>query len=308
MSALEADVAGVVGDLPLAVAFRTSAAPLVIVGPNGAGKTSLLRMLLGDLAPRRGRIRLGGATLFDHAARVDVPVEQRGIGFLPQRYALFPHLDALHNDAYGIAAPTRARRLELAREAMRELDVEALAARRPAELSGGEAQRVALARALARRPRALILDEPLAALDVTVRRDVRRFLAERLRAWRLPTVVVTHDPADAEALAGDLLVMERGAVTQTGRLAELVRAPKTDFVRDFASGPHSVAEGAHDIIPTVASNERDGGGRILASARPRCSRSCSRRGSRAPRKAPRAMAGRPLAEDDPEPASPTSTR
>jgi molybdate transport system ATP-binding protein len=236
VSALEVDVAGVVGELALEVAFRTSDAPLVVVGPNGAGKTSLLLMLLGDLAPRRGRILLGGVTLFDHAARVDVAVERRGIGFLPQRYALFPHLDALHNVAYGIAAATRAGRLELAREAMRELDVAALATRRPAQLSGGEAQRVALARALARRPRALILDEPLAALDVTVRRDVRRFLAERLRAWRLPTVVVTHDPADAEALAGDLLVMERGAVTQTGHLSELARAPKTDFVRDFVSG------------------------------------------------------------------------
>ena len=194
-------------------------------------------MILGARAPDRGRVVLGDVTLFDGAARVDVPVERRGIGFLPQRYALFPHLDALGNVAYGIAAPTRASvRLELAREAMRELDVSALAPRRPSELSAGEAQRVALARALARHPRALVLDEPLAALDVTVRRDVRRFLAERLRAWGLPTLVVTHDLADAEALGGDVLVMERGQVTQRGRLPELAHAPKTDFVRRFVAG------------------------------------------------------------------------
>jgi molybdate transport system ATP-binding protein len=236
VSALEVDVRGTVGPLALAVAFRTSEAPLVVVGPNGAGKTSLLMMILGATAPTSGRVALDGSTLFDGAERVDVPVERRGIGFLPQRYALFPHLDALDNVAYGIDAPTRAERRARATRALEELDVAALAQRRTGELSAGEAQRVALARALAHRPRALVLDEPLAALDVASRRDVRRFLAERLRAWRLPTVVVTHDLADAEALDGDVLVLERGTVSQTGRLDELARAPRTAFVRELVTG------------------------------------------------------------------------
>lgn len=235
-SALVVDLAGPVGPgaLELEVAFRAAEAPLVVAGPNGAGKTSLLRMILGALPARRGRVTLGDATLFDAAARVDVPVERRGIGFVPQRYALFPHLDVLDNVAFGVQAGARAARRDAAREALAALDAEGLAARRPGELSGGEAQRVALARALAARPRALVLDEPLAALDVTVRRDVRRFLAERLRSWRLPTVVVTHDPADAAAFEGDVLILERGRVTQAGRLADLARAPATEFVRQFA--------------------------------------------------------------------------
>jgi len=108
---------------------------------------------------------------------------------------------------------------------------------RPGELSGGEAQRVALARALAAAPRALLLDEPLAALDVGLRRDVRQFLAQHLRALKLPAVVVTHDRSDAELLAGEVIVLERGGVVQRGRPGELAGNPATDFVRQFWNLP-----------------------------------------------------------------------
>jgi len=232
-SGLDVAVAGTVGTLAIDVAFKVGLAPLVIVGPNGAGKTSALMMILGGSRPRRGRIALDGRPLFDHEKNVDVPLERRRIGFLPQRYALFPHLDVVGNVAYGIVAASRDERRQRALQALGDLDATALAARRPAELSGGEAQRVALARALASRPRALLLDEPLAALDVSLRRDVRRFLAERLRAWRMPTVVVTHDVSDAEALGGDVVVLERGAVVQRGHLAELAANPRTEFVRQL---------------------------------------------------------------------------
>ncbi|HEX2659040.1 MAG TPA: ATP-binding cassette domain-containing protein, partial [Polyangia bacterium] len=157
--------------------------------------------------------------------------------FLPQRYALFPHLDVLENVAYGIAGGSRATRRDAALAALRALDATSLASRRPSELSGGEAQRVALARALAAEPRALLLDEPLAALDVELRRDLRQFLAQYLRALRIPTVVVTHDRTDVELLDGQVIVLERGEVVQRGRQAELAASPATDFVRQFWTVP-----------------------------------------------------------------------
>ncbi len=237
MTALEVDLRGSAGPLAIALELRAAGAPVVIVGPNGAGKTRALMLILGADRPESGHVTLDGEPLYDAARGVDVPVERRRIGFVPQRYALFPHLDVLANVAFGIAAPSTAERLQTARAALAEVDAEALAGRRPQQLSGGEAQRVAMARALAARPRALLLDEPLAALDVAFRRDMRRFLAARLRAWALPTIVVTHDRADVEALDGDVLVLEAGAVTQRGRFAELAAHPATAFVRQLGAGP-----------------------------------------------------------------------
>jgi molybdate transport system ATP-binding protein len=236
VTALEVDIQGAAGPLSIEIAFRASDAPVIIVGPNGAGKTSALMMMLGATRPHRGRVALDGTPVFDHEQGIDVAIERRRIGFLPQKYALFPHLDVLRNVAYGIRAPSPAERARLAMAALHDLDASALARRRPSELSGGEAQRVALARALAHRPRALLLDEPLGALDVSVRREVRRFLADHLRAWGLPTVVVTHDRADTEALGGELLVMESGSIVQKGRLGDLAARPQTEFVRQFVSG------------------------------------------------------------------------
>ncbi|HVZ74362.1 MAG TPA: ATP-binding cassette domain-containing protein [Polyangia bacterium] len=236
MTALEVAVRGHVGAFALDVALTAGEAPLALVGPNGAGKTSTLLMILGALPPDGGHVALGGAALYDRARGVDVAVEDRRLGFVPQRYGLFPHMDARDNVAYGVRARSRTARRERALAVLAELDAAALATRRPPELSGGELQRVALARALACEPRALLLDEPLAALDVSVRADVRRFLAQRLRAWRIPTVVVTHDPDDVAALANDVVVLEAGAVVQTGTLAALAARPATDFVRRFTSG------------------------------------------------------------------------
>jgi ABC-type Fe3+/spermidine/putrescine transport system ATPase subunit len=231
--ALDVDVRGTIGDVAISAAFRTALEPTVVVGPNGAGKTTLLMMILGAVKPRDGHVRLGDERLYDAAAGVDVPIEGRRIGFVPQRYGLFPHLDVRGNVAFGLAGATRAERLRAATAALEELGIAALATRRTARLSGGEAQRVALARALVHRPDALLLDEPLAALDAAIRQDTRRFLADRLRALGVPTVIVTHDRADAEAFGGEIVVMERGAVVQRGRLPELGARPATAFVARF---------------------------------------------------------------------------
>jgi molybdate transport system ATP-binding protein len=123
--------------------------------------------------------------------------------------------------------------LRQAADVLGDLEAAPLARRYPSELSGGEAQRVALARVIASRPRALLLDEPLAALDVPLRRDVRRLLAERLRAWKIPTILVTHDRADVAEMDAEVIVMERGAMVQRGGLPELRARPATEFVREF---------------------------------------------------------------------------
>jgi molybdate transport system ATP-binding protein len=157
-SALRAQLTGKVGSLALAVELDAPAGALVLVGPNGAGKTSSLLMLLGVLRPSGGRIELAGRVLFDAAAGVDVPLEQRQIAYVPQDYALFPHLSVRQNVAFGpesvASSEGRQARSERVEALLAELGLGALAERRTTTLSGGEKQRVALARALAVRPRA----------------------------------------------------------------------------------------------------------------------------------------------------------
>ena len=220
---LEARIVSPLLDLTLAVGAET----VLLAGPNGAGKSTLLRMLLGIATPQAGRIALDGRTLFD--ARVDLPPEERGLGYVPQDYALFSHLDVAGNVAFGLRPPERERRT---REVLEALQIAPLAARRVHTLSGGEQQKVALARALAPRPRALLLDEPFAALDAQARRQLRQFLAARLAALRLPALVVSHDPADA-AVGQRVVVMERGRIVQEGTLADLRAAPATPFIAEW---------------------------------------------------------------------------
>jgi ABC-type sulfate/molybdate transport systems ATPase subunit len=231
---LEIDVTGRVGALDLAVDLRVGPEPLVVLGPNGAGKTTLLLIALGIVRPEAGRVTCGGEVLFDARAGVDVPPEAREIAYLPQDFGLFPHLTAAGNVAFALACGRdplpRAARGPRARALLAELGAAALAERKPAALSGGERQRVALARALARRPQALLLDEPFAALDPDARGDVRLFLRERLAAIGRPAVVVSHDVADARALGARLAIMEAGRVVQEGTLDDLARAPATPYV------------------------------------------------------------------------------
>ena len=232
-TALSASLRARAGALELDVELHAIEGTVVLVGPNGAGKSTLLSVLLGALPCEQGRITLGDDVLLDTAAGVAVPMEERRIAWLPQDYALFPHLNARGNVAFALRSAPRLTRVEaraLADAALDELGVLALAERHPAALSGGEQQRVALARALSVKPRALLLDEPLAALDVGTRREVRGFLKDTLARLALPSIVVTHDAADVRALGGRVVVLERGRVTQTGSWQELCAHPASAFV------------------------------------------------------------------------------
>jgi molybdate transport system ATP-binding protein len=218
-----------VGALDLDVDLETESFAMVIMGPNGAGKTTLLRLALGALRPERGLVAVRGHALFDSEAGVDVPVEARRLGYVPQGPSLFPHLSVRDNVRFGAASPRDAD------DALDELGLGALASRGPVSLSGGERQRVALARALAMRPRALLLDEPLSALDEESRPGVRASLRARIHADRVPTLLVSHDLRDAREL-GQTAVLERGRLTQVGTLDSFAASPATAFVARLATG------------------------------------------------------------------------
>ncbi|MEV4331432.1 ABC transporter permease [Streptomyces sp. NPDC049597] len=220
--ALHADVSGF-NRLTLDAGPGTT---IAVVGPNGAGKTTLLRALLGLTARSQAVLRLGD----DDVSRL--PPHRRGVAWVPQDGALFPHLNALANTAYGLRAQG-VRRAEARRSAQQWLDrlgVGHLAHRRPAQLSGGQAQRVALARALAARPRLLLLDEPLAALDQTARARVRHTLRTHLDGFGGVCLIVTHDPVEAVSLADRVLVLDGGRALQDAPPAEVTRHPRSPWV------------------------------------------------------------------------------
>jgi molybdate transport system ATP-binding protein len=201
------------GDVALDVAFEVrSGERVALVGPSGAGKTSVLRVVAGLLAPAHGRVACDGELWLDTRARVSLPPEARGCGVVFQDYALFPHLSAWRNVAYPMRGPRDARRAR-AHALLADFGVAHRADARPRTLSGGERQRVAVARALARDPRVLLLDEPLAALDARTREEARATLAGVLRDLAIPTLLVTHDEADVDALADRALAMEAGRVS-----------------------------------------------------------------------------------------------
>ncbi len=239
VAGLQVECAARVGELRIDVGFDTAPGTLVIVGPNGAGKSSLLSLVFGAHAVERGRISIGDEVLLDTERGVDVPLEHRRLGFVPQDYALFPHLTVRQNIDFAIASAlprlSRSARAAQTEQALQQLGLASLADRRPATLSGGEKQRSALARALSVKPRALLLDEPLAALDVHSRAEVRAFLAGALRSAALPTVVVTHDPADARQLGDRIVVLEAGQITQAGRWDELTANPASRFVEKLVA-------------------------------------------------------------------------
>ncbi|QYN35328.1 ABC transporter ATP-binding protein [Pseudonocardia sp. DSM 110487] len=209
---------------------------LAVVGPNGAGKSTLLGVLAGLLRPDAGYVRLGETTVADPAAGVHVPPHRRGVGLLAQEALLFPHLTALGNVAFGPRAggvPRREAELR-ARELLAAVDAGELADRRPARMSGGQQQRVALARALAPRPDLLLLDEPLAALDVDATPAMRALLRRVVRAAGQTAVLVTHSALDALVLADRVVVLGAGRVVEHGPTREVLARPRSPFTARIA--------------------------------------------------------------------------
>jgi molybdate transport system ATP-binding protein len=208
---------------------------LGLVGPNGAGKTTVARAIAGLVALETGRIVVDGDVWDDPHAGVFVPAERRRVGVVFQDYRLFDHLSARENVAFGLRAGGRARRTarDTADAVMRRLGVADVADQRPPSLSGGQAQRVALGRALAIEPNVLVLDEPMAALDVAARGAVRRDLHDWISTVDGYRVLITHDPVEAHALADHVVVLEQGTITQSGSMDELAAAPRSDYVAEL---------------------------------------------------------------------------
>ena len=203
---------------------------VVLLGPSGCGKTTTLRIVAGLETPDPG-----GTVHFGDVDVTAVPIERRNVGMVFQSYALFPNLTVAGNVEYGLKVrglPPRERDARV-REMLAMMRIEPLAGRRVDQLSGGQRQRVALARAIAPRPRALLLDEPLTALDARLREELRVEIARLLRALRITTVYVTHDQAEAMALGDRIAVMAEGRIAQVGTPREIYFEPADAFVADF---------------------------------------------------------------------------
>ncbi|KTS77226.1 iron ABC transporter substrate-binding protein [Pseudomonas oryzihabitans] len=203
---------------------------LVFLGPSGCGKTTTLRLIAGLEQPDAG-----GQVLFDDRDVTALPIERRDVGMVFQNYALFPNLDVAGNIAYGlkIRGLPRAERDARVAELLAMMQLEALAERRIQQLSGGQRQRVALARALAPRPRVLLFDEPLAALDAQLREQLRADIGALLRELGTTAVYVTHDQQEALALGDRIVVMGEGRIAQIGTPAQIYRTPASRFVAGF---------------------------------------------------------------------------
>ena len=251
-------------DIELSVEFAVADGHcLALAGPSGAGKTSVLRAVCGLLRPRAGRIALGSGVWFDSVTRRDLRPEQRRCGVVFQDYALFPHMPAWRNVAYGLPDVPRARRRDRALDLLERLGVGAIADARPAELSGGERQRVAVARALACDPRVLLLDEPLAALDRASADAACRELSTVLRDAAIPCLLVTHDFAQASLLADEVAVMDRGTIVQAGRAADLAAQPASAFVAQL-TGATVLSGQAQPLAGGTSIVTLSGGAKVVA--------------------------------------------
>jgi len=217
-----------VGDFHLDAQLECASGETVaLLGPNGAGKSTIVKAIAGLQPIERGCIRIDSTPVDEPASRTFIPPEHRRVGMVFQDYLLFPHMTVRQNIEFG---PRNLKVTGTTHPWIERLDLVDLLERKPAQLSGGQAQRVAIARALATNPRALLLDEPLAALDAATKQEVRGQLRHFLTDFEHGTIIVTHDPLDALVLADRIVVVEEGRVTQQGPTAEVASQPRTDYL------------------------------------------------------------------------------
>jgi putative spermidine/putrescine transport system ATP-binding protein len=236
---------------------------LVLLGPSGCGKTTTLRLIAGLDVPDSGRV------LFNDEDVTELPIEKRNIGMVFQSYALFPNMTVEENIAYGLVVRkiAGAERKKRVGEMLEMMHIESLADRQIAQLSGGQKQRVALARAIAPRPRALLLDEPLTALDARLRETLRVDINALLRSLGITTVYVTHDQAEAMALGDRIAVMEKGCISQVGTPQDIYFRPANSFVADFIGTMNTVGKNSFRpeevrVVPIDQSSMR---GQVVSS-------------------------------------------
>lgn len=217
------------GPIPLDVGFVCAAGEaLALVGPSGSGKSTILRAIAGLHRPTHGRVTVKGAVWLDTAQMIDVPPHRRRTGLVFQSYALFPHMTALGNVRAALGHLPREARGPRARDLLSLVHLSGLEERKPADLSGGQRQRVAVARALARDPDVLLLDEPFSAVDKVTRRKLHDELRELGRAFRIPTIFVTHDFDEAAVVANRMCLIDRGTLLQTGAPWDILARPVSD--------------------------------------------------------------------------------
>ena len=214
----------------LQMRFEVASGLSVLFGDSGAGKTLTLRMIAGLLRPDQGRVSLDEQVLSDQEARIWVPPQARRIGFVFQHESLFPHLTVHRNILFGGRELPGAERHARARDLLEELQLEGLADKTPAEISGGQKQRAVIARTLMQRPRALLLDEPFSALDLPSRKHMRACLTQVMRDLAIPVILVTHDLVEALTLPDRLLILDQGRVVQEGPPEAIVAHPTNDHV------------------------------------------------------------------------------
>ncbi|CAN5775686.1 hypothetical protein BH20ACI4_BH20ACI4_04370 [soil metagenome] len=202
-------------DFSLEVSFSADEGITVLMGASGAGKTTILRLIAGILTPDEGFIKLNSNTFFDSNKKINLPIQKRSVGFVFQDYALFPHLTARQNIAYGIN--DKDSKNETAREMLALFHIEHIGERTPNEMSGGEQQRVALARALASNPKIVLLDEPLSAVDVETRTKLLDEIEEAQKRTKIPFIYVTHNEKEAERLEKNRITIKNGRILSQNR-------------------------------------------------------------------------------------------